>query len=521
VRTVWAIALADFRDRVRRRSFLAVLSMAGFLGLQTIQGKILVALGRYTGAPTSAWAGMLMAMIGATFLGLGGFWVVKGSIERDARTGVGQILAATPMSKVAYTVGKGISHLAVMAAMCGVLALAAVALLALSPAGEAIEPIEILLPIVLLALPGLAIVAACAVLFETLPLLARGFGNLAWFLVWTLLLVATMETNGLDLFGISTGRQQLGEKVRSLDGAWSGEFVIGAMAPEGRATETFRWEHMPVTGRLLAERGTVVGIAVFLALVAALPFDRFDPSRRRRPGAAKRSERSPESAELRRAPATAGPLTRLGSERASGLRRLIGAETRLAIRSMPRWWLLGAAALTLGGLLSPATARSGWLAAALLWPALVWSGLATRDRAQGITQLLHATPRPLGRQLPAVVLAGWLAGLCCCGGAIAGRLLTGEVAGAVATLAGCLAVAALAVALGVLSGGPRLFEGLYVTLWYLGPLQRAWPVDFAGTTPEALAAAVPFWFLAVALLLLAAAVALERRRRVDGAARFA
>ncbi len=520
MRTVWALALADFRDRVRRRSFLAVLSIAAFLGLQAIQGKVEVSLGRFTGAPTSAWAGMLMTMVAATFLGLAGFWVVKGSIARDAATGVGQILAATPMSKLAYTLGKALSHFAVLAAMCGVLALAAFALLALSPAREPIEPLQVLLPILLLALPGLAVVASCAVLFETVPFLARGFGNFAWFFLWTLLLVATMESSGFDLFGISTGRAMLGEKVKTLDGEWSGSFVIGANRSEDRATETFRWERLPVTARLVGERAAAFGVAILLALSAALPFDRFDPARRRLRTRSKRAATAAGEEAKARAAAPARSLAPLGPQRATGIARLAVAETRLALRSMPRWWLLGAAILTVGGAVSPAGVREGWLAGAFLWPALLWSGLATRDRAYGVAPLLLAAPRPLGRQLPAVVLAGWAAGLACCGGAAVGRLVTGDVVGAFGTLAGCLAIVMLAVALGILSNGPRLFEGIYVALWYLGPLQRAWPVDFAAVSEPAARAGVPLWFVVLAAGLLAVAMALERRRYRLGAARF-
>ncbi len=522
MRTVWAIALADFRDRVRRRSFLAVLSIAGFLGLQAIQGKILVALGPYTGAPTSAWAGMLMSMVAATFLGLAGFWVVKGSVERDARTGVGQILAATPMSKPAYALGKALSHFGVLAAMCGVLALAAFALLAVSPAHEPVEPVQVLLPIVLLALPGLAIVAACAVLFETIRPLSRGFGNLIWFFGWTLLLVATMESNGPDLFGVATGRAMLGEVVKSLDGSWSGSFRIGVGGPNDRATETFRWERMPVSASLVGERGAVLGLAALLALLAALPFDRFDPARRARKAPDGGDRGMPEPSPDAPSRVVAAELPGLSTSRSLGVTGLIGAETRLAIRGMSRWWLLGAAVLTFGGLLASPASRGGWIAAAFLWPALAWSGLATRDRAQGLTPLLHATPRPLRRQLPAVVAAGFLVGASCCGGAILGRLVAGEMAGAVATVVGCLAMAVLAVALGVLSNGPRLFEGLYVALWYVGPLQRGWPLDFAGVGGESVRRFVPVFFLVAALGLLAAAVALERRRRrLDGSGRFA
>jgi hypothetical protein len=274
-----AIAIADFRDRVRRRSFLAVLAAAGFLGLQAIQGKVEVAVGHYTGAPTSAWAGAVMALVGVTFLALAGFWVVKGSIARDEETGVGQILAATPIAGWAYTLGKAASHFLVLTAMAGVLALSAVVLQLVVPDGEAIDLFAIAAPIVLVTLPGFALVAAFAVLFETLRFLAKGFGNLVWLFFWSFLLVAAMEGPALDLFGLATMRDALGAEVKKLDPTWDGDFRIGAGGLEDRVTERFRWERLPITSALVVQRAEVVGIALLVALAAALPFDRFDPAR--------------------------------------------------------------------------------------------------------------------------------------------------------------------------------------------------------------------------------------------------
>jgi hypothetical protein len=44
-----------------------------------------------------------------------GFFVIKNAVERDRRTGVGQILATTPISKLQYTLGKTLSNFAVLA----------------------------------------------------------------------------------------------------------------------------------------------------------------------------------------------------------------------------------------------------------------------------------------------------------------------------------------------------------------------------------------------------------------------
>ena len=106
LRAISAIARADFLERVRRYSFLLTLLFAVFLGYAAATGRIALQLGEYRGIYTSAWIGALIAMTTTCFVSLVGFYIVKSAIDRDRQTGVGQILAATPLSKAAYTLGQ-------------------------------------------------------------------------------------------------------------------------------------------------------------------------------------------------------------------------------------------------------------------------------------------------------------------------------------------------------------------------------------------------------------------------------
>ena len=124
-RALCAIARADFLERVRRSSFLVTLAATGWLGWLVVRGQVTLRLGSYTGAVNDAWAGGLVAVTLSVIVSLAGFWVVKGSVERDRATRVGEILAATPLSKPAYTLGKLLSNFAVLSAIVVVLALAA------------------------------------------------------------------------------------------------------------------------------------------------------------------------------------------------------------------------------------------------------------------------------------------------------------------------------------------------------------------------------------------------------------
>jgi len=67
----------------------------------------------------------MMSLIATCFIGLFGFYLVKGSIARDRETGVGQILATTPLTRPLYLIGKALSNFAVLMSMVLVLIVAA------------------------------------------------------------------------------------------------------------------------------------------------------------------------------------------------------------------------------------------------------------------------------------------------------------------------------------------------------------------------------------------------------------
>ena len=198
-RVLYHLVLADFLERVRRYSFLVTLALAVYLGYCCVTGKIVVRLDEYRGIYNSAWVGCAMTLVAATFLSLIGFYIVKGSIQRDQETRVGQILATTPMTKSFYTVAKMISNFAVLASMVAVMAVAAIAMQMLKAEDPQVHLWPLLSPLVIFALPAMAFTAALAILFETIPGLRGGIGNVVYFFVWTALLAVPISS--LDASG--------------------------------------------------------------------------------------------------------------------------------------------------------------------------------------------------------------------------------------------------------------------------------------------------------------------------------
>lgn len=150
LRAISHMMRADYLERIRRISFLITLAI-GILAVSlclpardasysifayreplhvAIQGGAPGTVSFptpvwYRGVYNSAWIGMVVALLATFWLGLIGFYLVKNTVERDMRTGVGQVLATTPLNRVQYTLGKTLSNFAFLTSMVVVMIVAA------------------------------------------------------------------------------------------------------------------------------------------------------------------------------------------------------------------------------------------------------------------------------------------------------------------------------------------------------------------------------------------------------------
>ena len=457
----------------------------------------------------------MMTLVATSFLSLPDSDLVKNAVERDERTGVGDILATTPMSRPLYTLGKTLSNFVALALMMAVLLAWAVALLLLGGRGAALEPWPLLGPFVLVALPCLLFVAAVAVFCECVPGLRGGPGNVLYFLAWPLLLALPMMAPGApDLAGLRLIGESMQAALSAVAPDYRGGFSLTLSPGEAAATRTFVWDGVHWTAAAVGQRLAIVGLALAVALAAALPFDRFDPARRRlgrRPRRAAASESGAAEAPELPLPAAApvshaAPAALTPAQRRYGFAAAFVAELRLAIKSLPRIWGLVALGLVIGGLAAPLpVARQYLLPIAWIWPLTLWSAMGTRERRFATEPLLFMSPRPLARQLPVVWAAGAAVAVAMGAGVALRLLLAGDAAALGAWAVAVLFIPSLALALGTWSGGSKLFEALYTLLWYVGPLNRVPVLDFIGVTPQSAALGTPLHFLAAAGALLALA----------------
>lgn len=513
MRAVLALARADFLERVRRHSFLLTLGAAAWLGYGVHSGTVALRFGEYRGAPNSAWIGLQMALTTAAFVSLAGFWVVRGAVEQDRHTGVGQVLAATPLRRFPYVSGKLLSNFLVQGSMVGVLAVAALLMQLLAPGGAPVEPWPLFAPFLLLALPAMAGTAAFAVLFDCVPFLAGGLGNVIWFFFWGgfASVAAVGRVRWLDMVGFTLVEEQVVPFVRARFPGYGDGFALSG-GPRREAVGQFLWPGMEWTAAILRDRLSWFLLAVGIAAVAAAFFDRFDSARASRAGAERDEEPRGFASAVPRMDLPA-PLP--ACARAPRFPAVAAAELRLMLQGRRWWWWGVALGLLVAQAVTPlAEARHHALGLAWIWPVLLWSSMGVEGARLGTDALLFSSERSLSRQLPAHWAAGFAVALL--SGSVAGlRLLaTGDAAGVAAWLAGAAFVPALALALGEWSGTSKLFEALYTALWYVGPMQSAppAPLDFLGAVPSH--AAQSAGIFATAAVLLSGAAWAGRKRRM-------
>jgi hypothetical protein len=519
---ILTVARADFLERVRRHSFLVTLLFAVYLGYATAKGQISLQLDEYRGVYTSAWIGTLVALVTACFVSLVGFYIVKNSVQRDRSTGVGQILAATPIAKSAYAFGKFLSNFMVLASMVVVLALGAVTMQFLVAEDPRVDFWALLAPFLFIALPVMALTASIAILFEMTPGLKRGVGNVIWFFAWSFGTALPLITGlkWLDPSGIVTVMQSLSEEARRYVPNYHGGMAFQINLGQIHVAPDLRWLGLMWNWHAILLRLMWFAVACGLALFASVMFDRFASTQVTRPPRKRMARDNSQGVQAEAVPvpvSTTVHLTPLAaSPRSTAFRRIFFAELRLALQGLRWWWYVIAAGLLIAQLAAPLEiSRGPLLGIAWIWPVLIWSAMGARETRFGMRHLVFSCANILPRQLLACWLAGVAITLLTGAGAAVRLVLAGQLPGVLAIVVATLFIPALALSLGVLTGSGKFFEALYTVLWYVGPMNRTPGLDFTGAAGGLQLSRYALFYFSLSAALLVAALFVRSRQLRD------
>lgn len=528
LRVLYHLARADFLERARRYSFLVTLFVivgVTYLYLPPVNDIAWIYLNLGSARPiyNSAWIGIAVAALMSEFFPLFAFYLVKNTLERDRRTGVGEIIATTPTSQPMYTIAKWLSNLVVFAAIVIVTILASLVLQFVRAEDFSIDVWALVAPFVFLILPMLAFIAALAVLFETISWLRGGFGNLIYYVVYAFAVIAG------NLQGIAD--------------VWRGVYAACAVnfaqcKPDRQIDigglplvnlPTFRFDGVDWTTEIVLARFAWIAVSVLIALCAAFFFHRFDPSRIgetpfahlkqvilgfvAKPRVVVDNESDAEPLIVTAAHTRLTPLAHRNVAPSLNLRMFL-AELRLTFKG--RHWLfyLVVSGIILVSLFTPMDiTRLVVLPLAMVLPVLVWSSLGVREVQHHTDLIVFTLPYPLRHQLLITWLAGFFIALVMASGIIARLALVGDWSSCAGVIIGALFVPSLAIALGCWSGSSKLFQAVYLFVWYLAAVQGVIFVDFMGHFPQTVTLGIP-WLTGIVTIGLLSAAVFGRQRQV-------
>jgi hypothetical protein len=469
-----AIVLADLRERSRSTRFWVVLGLVGLATWACFPG---IESGRFAvgfdsdqrAAYSSAWVGLVLGLMYSTMLSLIGFYLVRGTLVRDFETRVWQLLVATPMTRATYLLAKWASHMAVFGLIMLVGLAVGVAAQWVRAEDRAFDLVELLKPVVVIALPALAFTAFFAVLFDLVPWLRRTAGNVLFFFTWMFLFVtmsamldphkvASARNTWLsDPSGIVMVMRDLATQLaHSAPWVKVSDISIG-MSDHVATLHLFQWRAWPMHARDLAGRAVWM-LASVIGLIALAPALDWAAARTRTTAVAQGANAGRRLAWLDRA---LRPLesTRIG--------RLLAAELKLVLRQRRAWWWLALAIAWGAQLCGNREAIGIGVIGAWLVSIDVFARAVLRERETGTGPLLFVAEGAARNLLLARVGVALVLAVLAVAPALL-HLSASEPLAASALLLGAANVAFAGLALGIACRNPRPFELLMVVLAYAG-----------------------------------------------------
>ena len=497
---VWQCISADFKQRTRQQSFVVTLLAMSVLTLLFFPApdahyQTLVING-YRGIYNSAWLGICLAMLNVLFLPIICFYLVKNALELDRQSMTSELIAATPISKLTFLFAKWCTNVGILITIVIVMLLSSMLIQLYYGESYQIELWALLWPQLVFVLPMLLAISSIAIMFEANKWLKGGLGNVVYFFLWVGSIVQSVES----ISGVGALLDNLDADVAARFPLNQGATNIGISAVDNEnLIKTFIWQGVEPTIEQLFGVLPLVFIALCCFALAVMFFDRFSQNSlpdNQQPSWLSRLLTTKKISQLNN-------FFRLITQHSS-FTRLLRLELRLLLKGHSIYWLIGLVTLNIIQLcISMELLISIVLPISWLWCVLVISQLGQLDKQANTFELMTYSRKSIKSSCLASYFAAWiLLLLASFGGVLRFAAMTEWLYLMQLSIAISFTVA-LAYFCGTFTGTKRMFEGLYLVLWYVGPFQAALYVDFFGVNSAiSWQTGMPFYFLTLSIALL-------------------
>ena len=516
---LFTIIKADYLQRTRSYSFLIILAFTvlmayAFTPDHNANYTTLSAAG-YKGAYNSAWVGYVTSIMTAVMLSYAGFLLINSGIKKDIETEVGLIIATTPISNFKYLLCKLLSNYLLLLTITLITFLMSIAMFFFRGAGYPFVWSNFILPYLFFPIPALFVVASLAVVGEVF---LRKRTILQFILYFVLCGVGMSlinsksdpQTHGfLDPFGLNLITKSVVHHLNTHFNENLESVSFGFIFNGQKRFKVFEWEGLSWSTLFVLSRLLWIGIGLVLVYISSLFFHRFDLSEPAKPKKRKGIDlKATEFSAARKSMELS--ITRLPALTFNyGIFSIVKTELRLLFRQGNQWiWLLNAG-LWLAMCFTPLEIAYSYLLPILLFMQVTrWSELATKEKTNRVHYFAYASYKPLQRLLPAQMLSGLIFALLLSLPIILRSTLNGDGFTVIHIINGNAFIVLLAVALGILSGGKKLFEIIFFLLTY-AVLNKVPATAYLGGLPHQNPTGLMLVVLAANVILLATSLAIR------------
>ena len=494
MRYIYPIIKADYLQRTRSYSFLITLALTVFFAYAFIPahnaGYTTLSAAGYKGVYNSAWVGYVSGIMTTVMLSYIGFLLVNSGIKKDIDTEVGLIIATTPISNFKYLMSKQLSNYLVLLSIAGITFCVSIVVFFIRGTGYPFILGNFIFPYLFFAVPALFVVAALAVVGEVF----LGKRSVLQFIAYFALIGVCMglinknsatDTSGVfDPFGLSLLTKSVTQYINTHFNENLKGVSFGFIFNGQRSYKLFTWEGLNWSALFVMSRLVWIGLGFVLVYISSLFFHRFDFR-----SASSTKKKKKEEVSI----AAARPMNKeIGLSKAAlpalsfdyGIYPFVKTEFLMLIRQGSKWLWLVNAGLWIAMCFVPLSFAHTYLLPVLLFLQVTrWSDLVTKEKINRVHYFAYAAYKPLQRMLPAQVLAGVILAIGLCLPVIIRCALTADYLAIVNILNGAALIVLAAVALGILTGGKKLFEVLFSFLTY-GVLNKLPVVDYLGSLPH-------------------------------------
>jgi hypothetical protein len=470
------LACNEVRLRLRRLSTLVALFAVIVLSWQIIvdpnHGTAILAIKNARVLYTSSALAISSAMLASPLFALLGFYLVRGRIGEDLRSGVGSVIAATPVGNGRFLLARWLGGVAYLGALLLAM-LCSIMLLHLVRGDGPLQPAVYLLSYCAVLLPMVFFGVGMAILFDSIPFMMGKLGDVAYFFIWVWQLSLLSKLEGLsggmpgswlliDFSGMVSG-------VMTLQEHWhSNHLSIGSHNFDPKLTPIT----LPVmlwSAKLLWLRAASALLALLPLLPAAWLFHRYSPDKVKASHAStRRSPLQVLNQWLRPLARRVQPLFALAARLPGPVGQIV-AEVALTLANSPASVLVLALSL-IASLFTPSAALPGLLVPILAFWGVLISDISSRDHSANLEAM---TSTVVGTAAGGMAGRFWhkLAATGVCGllfmGLIVLRLALAQPFYAAALLSGIFVLSVLATVLGYLSRTARTFLSLFLFWVYV------------------------------------------------------